>query len=149
MAGRPACAGLDGNGGRSPLARAPRREAAQRGPSVIHLGIGIGSFQLVAGGRSNRGVDRAARATPPAPPAEKLAGWKELAEDTRINETVRRRLTHEKLAGGGRVEPQDITKWLYKEVLKADLDDPHLGLGDILNRQYPFAAEDSALKLKK
>jgi hypothetical protein len=86
---------------------------------------------------------------PPTPPAEKLAGWKELAEDTRINETIRRRVVHEKLAAAGRAEPKDVTKWLYKEVLKADLDDPYLGLGDILNRQYPFAAEDAALKPKK
>jgi hypothetical protein len=117
----------------------------ESGPSILGIERTV---QLVAGGRSNRGVDSAARGTPPAPPAEKLAGWKELAEDTRINETVRRRLIHEKLAAVGLVEPKDVTKWLYKEVLKADLDDPHLGLGDILNRQYPFAAEDAALKKK-
>lgn len=106
------------------------------------------TVQLVASGRSNRGVDRAASGAPPAPPAEKLAGWKELAEDTRINETVRRRLIHEKLAKAGAVQPKDITKWLYKDVLKADLDDPYLGLGELLNRQYPFAAEDAAAKKK-
>jgi hypothetical protein len=116
------------------------------GPSILGIETTV---QLVAGGRSNRGVDGAARVAPPAPPAEKLAGWKELAEDTRINETVRRRMVHEKLATVGQVKPKEITKWLYKEVLKADLDDPYLGLGDILNRQYPFAAEDAALKPKK
>jgi len=115
------------------------------GPSILGIETTV---QLVASGRSNRGVDRAASAAPPAPPAEKIAGWKELAEDTRINESLRRRLIHEKLAATGKVQPKDITKWLYKEVLKADLDDPHLGLGELLNRQYPFAAEDAATKKK-
>lgn len=118
----------------------------ESGPSILGIERTV---QLVAGGRSNRGVDRAARGVPPAPPAEKLAGWKELAEDTRINETVRRRMVHEKLSAAGRVDSKDVTKWLYKEVLKADLDDPYLGLGDILNRQYPFAAEDAAIKPKR
>ena len=116
-------------------------------PGVSILGVER-PVQLVAGGRSNRGVDRASRAAPAAPSAENLAGWKELAEDTRINETVRRKLIHEKLAGTGRAQPKDVTKWLYKEVLKADLDDPYLGLGDVLNKQYPFAAEDEAMKKK-
>jgi hypothetical protein len=75
-----------------------------------------------------------------------IAGWKELVEDTRINETVRRRAIHEKLAAAGRVKPQDIKNWLFKEVLAADLDDPYLGLQEILNRQYPFAGEDVAGK---
>lgn len=115
------------------------------GPSILGIETTI---RLVASGRSNRGVGRAAEAAPPAPPADKLAGWKELAEDTRINETVRRRMIHEKLARAGKVQPKDITKWLYKDVLKADLDDPYLGLGELLNRQYPFAAEDAATKKK-
>ncbi|HJZ57688.1 MAG TPA: hypothetical protein VKE74_22160 [Gemmataceae bacterium] len=116
-------------------------------PGVSILGVER-PVLLVAGGGSNRGVDRVSRAAPAAPSAENLAGWKELAEDTRINETVRRKQIHEKLATAGRVQPKDITKWLYKEVLKADLDDPYLGLSDVLNKQYPFAAEDDALKKK-
>jgi hypothetical protein len=94
----------------------------------------------------------------PAPPAvpvaavptrpEEIAGWKELAEDTRINESVRRRMIHEKLAAAGRVESKDVTKWLYKEVLHADLDDPTLGIGELLNKRYPFAAEDEAARRK-
>jgi len=116
-------------------------EVAGAGYSILGVEKTI---QLVAGGSSNRGVDRASAAAPPAPPAENLAGWKELAEDTRINETIRRKLIHEKLAVAGKVQPKDVTKWLYKEVLKADLDDPYLGLGEVLNKQYPFAAEDKA-----
>lgn len=101
------------------------------------------TVQLIAGGRSNRGAARVAVATAPAPATEQLAGWKELAEDTRINETVRRLQIHKKLAEVGSAKPADITKWLYKDVLHADLDDPYLGLKDILDKQYPFASEDA------
>ncbi len=76
-------------------------------------------------------------------PARKLAGWKALAEDTRINETDRRRLIHAKLASDGLVPPEKITKWLYREVLHADLDDPYLGLGELLFADYPFRDEDA------
>ena len=33
---------------------------------------------------------------------------------------------------------------LYKEVLRADLDDPLLGLGPVLTANYPFTEEDRA-----
>ncbi len=78
---------------------------------------------------------------------EDLANWKLLAEDTTINETFRRRMIHEYLAGqvlaadAGRPElpePAAITKWLYREVLDADIDDPYLGLGKVLFASYPF-----------
>lgn len=74
--------------------------------------------------------------------AETLRGWKELADDTKLNETTHRRAIHAHLAKAGAVRPADVTKWLYKEVLHADLGDPYLGLGDVLNRNYPFADED-------
>ena len=61
-----------------------------------------------------------------------------------MNEIIRRRLTHRHLATEGLVQPDDMKKWLFKEVLKADLDDPFLGLGEILNANYPFADEDKA-----
>jgi hypothetical protein len=79
---------------------------------------------------------------PAALPLEDLASWSLLAEDTRINETQRRRLIHEKLAAAGPVRPASVTKWMYKEVLHADLDDPYLGLGNLLFASYPFAKED-------
>src|SRR5262249_20252981 len=68
----------------------------------------------------------------PLESAEDLANWRALAEDTRVNETVHRRQIHERLATTGLVRPETITKWLYKEVLHADLDDPYLGLGNLL-----------------
>jgi hypothetical protein len=84
----------------------------------------------------------------PAVPASarEIAGWKELVEDTRVNESVRRRAIHEKLAVAGRVKPEDVKKWLFKEVLAADLDDPTLGIGKLLDNRYPFAAEDAAAR---
>ncbi|MBI1899680.1 MAG: hypothetical protein HYS13_01030 [Planctomycetia bacterium] len=70
-----------------------------------------------------------------------LAVWKELWEDTRLNESVRRREIHAKLAESGPVKPGEIKKWLYKEVLHADLDDPYLGLGEMLVGSDPFRGE--------
>lgn len=70
--------------------------------------------------------------------ATDLANWKLLAEDTTLNETVRRRQIHAMLAGSGFVPPEQVTKRLYKEVLHADLDDPYLGLGNVLFASYPF-----------
>lgn len=65
-----------------------------------------------------------------------------LAEDTRINQTTRRLKIHERLADAGFVTPDEISKWLYREVLGTDLDDPHLGLGEMLLKSYPFVEED-------
>ena len=80
--------------------------------------------------------------TPSSKAAEILAAWKELADDTQLNETIHRKAIHEKLAAMAKATPTDVTKWLYKNVLHADLDDPTLGLGEILNKNYPFAEED-------
>jgi hypothetical protein len=70
--------------------------------------------------------------------SDDLANWKALSEDTQVNETIRRRQIHEHLAGIGSVRPQAVMKWLYKDVLHADLDDPYLGLGSTLFADYPF-----------
>lgn len=75
--------------------------------------------------------------------AETLRGWKEMADDTKLNETAHRKAIHAHLAKAGGVQPKDVTRWLYKEVLHADLDDPYLGLGEVLNKNYPFADEDA------
>lgn len=74
--------------------------------------------------------------------AADAALWRSLEEDTRINESTRRRLIHEHLAAAGIITPADMTKWLYREVLHADLDDPYLGLGETLFAGYPFRGED-------
>jgi hypothetical protein len=67
-----------------------------------------------------------------------------LAEDVRQNESARRLKIHERLASVSPVRPAEFTKWLYREVLATDLDDPYLGLGKLLFATYPFAAEDDA-----
>jgi hypothetical protein len=72
-------------------------------------------------------------------PADSLATWKPLAEDTRVNETARRLQIHEHLADAGRCRPKAVTHWLYREVLHADLDDPYLGLRNVLFAGYPFS----------
>lgn len=75
-----------------------------------------------------------------------LASWEALAKDTEQNETIRRRAIHEYLLGKKNVKPDDIAKWIYREVLHADLDDPYMGLGDLLFDTYPFAEEDMGIK---
>ena len=77
-------------------------------------------------------------AAPPRGTHEELANWKLLAEDTRLNEIIRRRQIHSRLASGPLVRPGEVLTWLYKEVLLADLDDPYLGLKSILFDSYPF-----------
>lgn len=79
---------------------------------------------------------------PPLDSAEDLANWKALRQDTRLNETVRRRQIHAMLADKGLVRPGEIMKFIYKEVLHTDLDDPYMGLGNVLFANYPFAKED-------
>jgi hypothetical protein len=82
-------------------------------------------------------------ATPPAGP---LASRPELKLDAEVNERIRRKAVHAHLAPLGLVQPADIKKWLFKEVLHADLDDPKLGLSELLDSNYPFVEEDRALK---
>jgi hypothetical protein len=83
---------------------------------------------------------------PVAPPVavEDVGNWKELAEDTALNESTRRLQIHQMLAEAGLVAPEKVTRAIYKEVLHADLDDPYLGLGKVLFDSYPFAKEDGA-----
>jgi hypothetical protein len=65
-------------------------------------------------------------------PGSDLADWPVLAVDTWQSETLRRLLVHDRLADTPSVRPDQLKRWLYKEVLHADLDDPYLGLGDAL-----------------
>ena len=73
-----------------------------------------------------------------------LANREDLKFDVLVNETVRRKLVHDQLAVLGNTKPDDLKKWLFRVVLKADLDDAKLGLGPVLNDGYPFGAEDAA-----
>jgi hypothetical protein len=78
------------------------------------------------------------------PQVDNPAEWKALQEDTQVNESIRRRQIHELLARSGLVTPDKVTRPIYKDVLHADLDDPYLGLGEVLLAGYPFAKEDAA-----
>lgn len=75
----------------------------------------------------------AQRRTPngPSTPAGNTTDEQVLAEDTRRNETARRLQIHERLASAPAATPEQLKRWLYREVLNADLDDPYLGLGGI------------------
>ncbi len=64
-----------------------------------------------------------------------------LEQDASYNELVRRRKIHERLAAAEWTAPTTITKWLYREVLDSDLDDPYLGMRDLLFADYPFTDE--------
>ncbi len=55
-----------------------------------------------------------------------------------VNETFRRRQIHERLAESPLLQPGAVTRWLYRDILHADLDDPYLGLGRVLFANYPF-----------
>lgn len=76
--------------------------------------------------------------------AEDVAHWRELEEDTQLNDRTRRLQIHELLARTGLVNPEKVTRPIYKEVLHADLDDPYLGLGEVLFAKYPFSKEDAS-----
>lgn len=100
---------------------------------------------------SDRAKARAAQQTPvkeeePKLQADELSNWKLLAEDTRVNEAIRRKQIHEMLAALEVVRPVDISKRLYKEVMRTDLDDPYLGLGNVLFSSYPFTKEEKSSK---
>ncbi len=109
-----------------------------RGPSISVREVGVKiTLQPARRIRTRRAVATDGKATDRLRPrdpdsAADLVGWKALAEDTRINETVRRQAIHVKLADVGLIPPEKLTKWLYREVLHADLDDPYMGLGKIL-----------------
>lgn len=68
-----------------------------------------------------------------APGVQKLtideaSQWQAQVQDTRDNEVLRRCTIHEALAKSKPVRPDAVTKWLFREVLNLDLDDPYLGL---------------------
>ncbi len=69
--------------------------------------------------------------------AAETAKWEALIQDTLINERLRRDKIHNKLRTGVH-QPENIVKWLYREILDSDLDDPYLGLGKQLFDSYPF-----------
>lgn len=85
-------------------------------------------------------IERPIEAVLKSDPSAKLR--MSLRRDANYNEGHRRRQIHEHLAQANWTTPQSLTKWLYREVLNTDLDDPYLGTKDLLFADYPFAEED-------
>ena len=149
----------------APLPSPPAQAAAKIGGGFKGGGFGGGfgglpaptgapGFSGFGGGGIEGPTERVIAGLPPAPgravvPSGPLAARPELKVDSEANERVRRKAVHDELARRGPVRPNDIKKWLYKDVLHADLDDPLLGLGPVLNANYPFAEEDKALERRK
>ena len=52
-----------------------------------------------------------------------------------------RRFAAPQRGGAPVVKPDAMTKWLYRDVLDTDLDDPYLGLGKVLFSNHPFAEQ--------
>jgi hypothetical protein len=134
--------------GRLPIPPQMRAVAQIGGGFKGGIGGGAGGGFAAAGFGGIEGPTERVIAGLPAAPAGAaatqvpLAARPELAFDARVNEEVRRKAVHDRLARAGAVRPDDIKKWLYKDVLRADLDDPLLGLGGVLNKNYPFADEE-------
>ncbi len=95
---------------------------------VLQPELRIASRRAIATSPSTR---RRLKPRDPDSPSD-LAGWEALTIDTQVNENIRRQLIHRHLAKTALMTPADITKWLYREVLHADLDDPYLGLKSLL-----------------
>jgi hypothetical protein len=73
--------------------------------------------------------------------ADAISTWKALTTETTFNEVLRRKAIHERLVSA-KLKPAQFTRWLYKDVLHADIDDPYLGLKDTLTATYPFKQAD-------
>lgn len=85
-------------------------------------------------GLVNDGLPAAALKPSPALSGDML---KNLLADTLDNEGRRREMIHNRLASSI-AKPNELKRWLYKEVLHADLDDPYLGLDRQISGSYPF-----------
>jgi hypothetical protein len=98
------------------------------------LDVGKGFIEMRLEARVVQGAPTidVAHVVPAARPrsAAELASWQPLVADTLLNETQRRLQIHDRLAGLEWVRPEQIKRWVYRDVLRADLDDPHMGLGE-------------------
>lgn len=68
---------------------------------------------------------------------EAIRDWKALVAETQFNDLFKRRQIHQKLVASKATPPQ-LTTWLYKEILHTDINDPYLGLKQLLSQTYPF-----------
>lgn len=75
---------------------------------------------------SKRGIER------PVKKAIALESERLLAMDTEINERLRREQLHGLLTGVVLPTPEEISTWIYENVLHVAVRDPHLGLGRVI-----------------
>jgi len=120
----------------------PPLELWNAGASIFGAESGVRILMRPAKRIASRAAYANKEKTPTKISTDDLANWEALAQDTAQNESVRRLAIHEFLKDKKPVNPDDVVKWLYREVLHADLDDPYMGLGKLLFDTYPFAEED-------
>lgn len=128
--------GADKGAAEAPLERAISASFAQR------AGVNGGAVSLAL---SKDSMERPLeQAVAPRPSGQKLAapGVRAdkglLAQDTSLGETRFRPVLHRLLAEAGMVPYAQLTKRAYRDALHVDLDDPWLGLGELLFDDYPF-----------
>jgi hypothetical protein len=113
------------------LARPGAQPGPNRNPAARERDMGKGTIERRVERVFDPRIPAGNAAAPPRPRnAAELAGWQPLAADTLLNETERRLQIHTRFATADAVRPEQIKRWLYREVLHADLDDPLMGLGD-------------------
>jgi hypothetical protein len=116
---------------RNAAAAAALQQAAAQGRAEADIGKRVVERRVeirMGQGAPNVIRPNAAAAAQPRTAAE-LAAWQPLIDDARVNETERRLQIHDRLTTGAPVRPEQIKRWLYRDVLHADLDDPFMGLG--------------------
>src|SRR5262249_1167632 len=123
---------LTGGGGKFGIELPTQRMIAGQGGN---LGGNFGGSpmppvaQVAVAGEGARG--RSGKSERPARQPS-LAKRPDLVPAAQVNERIRRKAIHERLSRLGAVRPHEIERWLYKEVLHVDLDDPKLGLDKVL-----------------
>jgi len=94
-----------------------------------------------AGRNWSKALDLKTAYTIKSVPKDELESWEHLLDDVRLNETEMRKKIHERLCAGNSRQLESVsslTKWMYRDVLHADIDDPYLGLKAVLDNSYPF-----------
>jgi len=75
------------------------------------------------------------------PKGDELHEWETLAVEASAKECSRRLAIHDYLRVRVEHAPHEMTKWLYRDVLNADLDDPYLGMKTLLVRSASLTSE--------
>jgi hypothetical protein len=95
-------------------------------PAAIHAPSALASS-------AEQGSDRSA-----ARRARIEKAVRDLRIDAEVNETQRRPMIHARLAEQPPPAVSELYRWLYREVLDTNLDEPYLGWGHLVSRDDPF-----------